>query len=138
MMGLQVELLNSQGVVVEDDAPIMFDEPISQAGSAISYDTETGAFTLPENGNYFIQWWVAADGAETNTGMRFSLNINEVEHSSGASPLVTGQVSGSALIPVGDSAVTMNLTNSSGVSITLEDVNTQAGLTIMGIPTSGG
>ena len=134
VFGIQARLLNSPNIDIEDNAPIIFDTVSAQVGTAISYNETTGVFTISQSGYYLVNWWVATDGSVATTGANFSLNVNGLQHSTGASPAVTGQVTGSALIVVNAEPVTVTLTNESGEVMNLEDTFAQANITILAIP----
>jgi len=134
IFGIQAKLLNHPNSDIADDAPIIFDTVSEQIGTGISYNETTGVFTISQNGYYLASWWVALDGSTITTGANFSLNVNGISHSTGASPIVTGQLSGSALVVVDAGPVTITLTNESGEPMNLEDVYAQANITILAIP----
>ena len=127
-------MLNSPNGDIADNAAIIFDTVSVEIGTAISYNETTGVFTISQNGYYLVNWWVALDGSVATTGANFSLNVNGSPHSTGASPSVIGQLSGSALIVVDAGPVTVTLTNESGELINLEDVYAQANITILALP----
>ena len=135
IFGIQAQLLNSPNIDIASNSPIIFDTVLEQIGTAISYNETTGVFTISQNGYYLVNWWVATDGSDATTGANFSLNVNGAPHSTGASPAVTGQVAGSALIVVNAEPVTVTLTNESGEVMNLEDTFAQANITILAMPT---
>lgn len=134
IFGIHARLINSPNINIADEAPILFDTVTTQIGTTIVYDNTTGVFTISRNGYYLVNWWVALDGSTVTTGANFSLNVNGVSHSTGASPIVTGQLSGSAIIVVNAQPATITLTNESGEALNLEDLYAQANITILAIP----
>lgn len=134
LLGVQTSLINQQNLQIANNAPIVFDTILNQAGTAISYNDTTGVFTLSQNGIYFANWWVAANGAAINTGAKFSITVNGAVYSSGVSPNVTGYLSGLALITIDTAPATVTIINTSGDAINLEDTHEQANLVILTTP----
>jgi hypothetical protein len=66
--------------------------------------------TLSEPGLYYATWWVATEGAGPGTYVQFELNVATIP---GDSPIVTGQLNGSALILVTETTL-IQLVNTSG------------------------
>jgi len=137
--GIQVSLVNSGDAEIADNAIIVFDTVKRRVGNAISYD-DAGTFTLSQNGTYMVNWWIAADGTAQWLGTNYSLNVitaSDTIQYAAASPLVTTQVAGAALIVLNEgnpAPATITLTNQSRNTITLEDVFEQGSIAIVAMP----
>jgi len=73
---MQRQLIESPDVEVIQGGTILFNTLVNAEGDAISYNEENGIFTINQTGYYLVNWWVAADGATTNAGTNYSLNVN--------------------------------------------------------------
>jgi C1q domain-containing protein len=128
--GIQAQLINSPGAFLDDDATVVFDTVITNQTSGITYNMETGEFTISAAGNYYISWWTTTDGSAGPVNMVFALNADGSPVAEGNSPIVTGQVNGDALLTVAETPVVITLTNTSGASISYGNINVQANITI--------
>ena len=43
--------------IIENNKPILFNKSIINANSNITYDYNTGHFTINSDGIYYIRWW---------------------------------------------------------------------------------
>jgi len=135
LSGIQVALRGSQGQGLADKAIIFFDSPINRIGTAITYNTTTGEFTISQTGYYRVDWWATIDGSNDNMGLVIALNVNGSIYSRAVAPPVTSQVSGSALVTINDVPATFTITNESGHLVTFEtNVAIQANIVIMAVP----
>ena len=84
----------------------------------ISYNAVNGEFTLAAVGNYYVDWWVAINGAGLALTSSFGIVVNAGTPILGSSPLVVDEVSGNALITVAAAPATLTLDNTTGDIIT--------------------
>lgn len=131
LSGLQMQLVQAADLVTEDGANVLFNMVISQPSPDISYDSMTGEFLLPAGKNYYISWWVVTNGTETVSSVEFTVVVDEIFIAVGASPLVTGQLSGSALITGKAGISVLSLRNTSNDRIRYAKTSVQAGLVIV-------
>lgn len=131
---IQKELIDATKSTIPIASPIVFNVILSQTGSAINYSDTTGVVTISQTGYYLVHWWVSIDGTGLTSNVIFSLNKNGGPHSQASSMPMTGQISGSALIPVEFAPTTLSITNISGVEITLGNVKSQAGMVVFSVP----
>ncbi|HBE84456.1 MAG TPA: hypothetical protein DDW53_01640, partial [Lachnoclostridium sp.] len=105
------------GTSVANGSPVIFNTILNNQSINISYNTSTGIVTLNAEQNYYISWWVSTDGAGPSTYVEFTLQINGSSGVSSSSPIVTGQLSGMALITVGAIPSTIALVNTTGQTV---------------------
>ena len=130
--GIQAQLNNGRRSIISDSETVVFNSILNNQNSNISYNQTTGEFTITETGDYYVSWWVTTGGSSQFTNMSFSIVINGTPHSIGTSPIVSGQVSGSELITVGATPVTIKLINNSSNDILFADTPVQANIVILG------
>lgn len=128
--GIQANLTGSGGELLLADELVIFDNVINNQSSDISYDSTTGEFTISKPGNYYISWQVTTDGSELTTDLNFSINVNGVPYSMVSTPIVTGEVSGSALVTIGAPS-TISLVNSSEQTVLIALTDVQANIVIV-------
>lgn len=131
--GAQVQL---QGVVptIDTDAPVIFDTVITDNSSGIAYDSTTGEFTITESGTYYINWWFSADGSPIATTIDLSIVTSTGEVITASNPILSGQMSGNALLDITASVgtpVTFQLINTTGNEIFVGTTTVRADLTII-------
>ncbi len=132
MTGIQAQLLTTGVTTIPVGGAVIFNSVINDLAPGISYNFGNGQFTITQTGNYYVAWWVAADGAATSPEISLALNLNGIPFSIGSSPLVTGQVSGEAFVTVGITPSTINLTNVSSDTVALSSaVPVQASIVIL-------
>lgn len=129
--GIQLQLIQAAGVLVENGQNVLFDEVVNQPSPDISYLGETGEFLLPGGKNYFVSWWAAVDGTAFSSAVEFAITVDGVLYSASASPHVTCQLSGSALVTAGKGPARLALMNRSGNTIRYAPVSVQAGMVIV-------
>ena len=61
-----------------------------------------------------MTWWVSTDGAGPSTFVDFTIQVNGGGGVSASSPIVSGQLSGTAFITVGVAPATIQLVNTTG------------------------
>ncbi len=112
-----------------DGAVVPLDTALSNS-SDITFDTGTSTFTITTPGNYYVTWWVAADGAGASTFVEFSIQVNGTDNISASTPITTGQLSGSAVVTLaaGD---TITLVNTTGETAGFGAVPIQANVVIL-------
>ena len=112
-------------------ANVLFNVVLNDQSINISYNSATGVFTLNGNGNYYVSWWVATSGAGASSTVSFDAVFNGSSIVRSSSPVVTGQVNGSALITVGAVPATFSLANSTGQTVTYANTPVQANIVIL-------
>ncbi|MEY8354852.1 hypothetical protein AALB39_16045 [Lachnospiraceae bacterium 54-53] len=106
----------NDGTQVANGSPVLFNISNDQSAN-ISYDTATGIATLTAPGNYYVSWWVSTDGAGPSTYVEFTLQSSSSGGVSASSPIVTGQLSGIALVTVTTAPATVSLINTTGQTV---------------------
>lgn len=129
--GIQAQLQGSPAAILADEAKIIFDTVVIDASDQISYDTNTGDFTISAPGNYYVNWWVTTDGSAGPVNVVFGLFVNGSSVSIGNAPVITGQVEGNAFLSVSTAPATVSLVNQTGASILLANTLAQADITII-------
>lgn len=130
LRGIQAQLVNSVGQMIDDGSNVIFDTLINDKSKAISYNSITGEFTINATGNYYVTWWVAADGTAGHTNVTFVVNKNSGGSIYSSSPSVTGQVVGSALITVDTKPTIITLVNKSICMVAFAATPVQANIII--------
>ncbi|MPN15425.1 hypothetical protein SDC9_162758 [bioreactor metagenome] len=77
-----------------------------------------------------MTWWIATDGAEPSTFVRFDLQVNGGGVIPSVSPIVTGQLNGSALITISSIPSTVRLINNTGATVMYGNTPIQANIVI--------
>lgn len=135
LSGLQVQLQGSSSGTVGNDSNVLFDTIINAPTSGIAYNSGTGTFTVSEAGNYYISWWVNADGAQMQTTVEFGIEITAggtgTISAASYSPITSIQLNGNALISVTTIPTEFVLTNNSGATVQYGLSSIQANLTII-------
>ena len=127
--GIQASLVGAGGGTIPDGTNVLFDT-LNNMGSDISYDPVTGLFTVTRRGDYNVAWWVATDGAGAATSVSFAVEVNGVPYSTASSPIVTGQLSGDALVSLNMVPATISLVNVTGDDVFVPAIPVQAGIVI--------
>jgi len=113
--------------------PVIFNLILNAQTPDISYDNQTGIFTINQTGrnnSYLINWWVMAESS-LSMPIRFALFFGGVFYPI-SSPWGERQISGSLLNVVGDAPVEVVLRNQGDSAVILPDVDIQAQITIIG------
>jgi len=133
LSGLQVQLQESSGGTVANGTNVLFDTTINAPSANITYNAGVGTFFINQPGNYYISWWVNTDGAEIQTSVSFGIRVvsGPTILASSPDPLVTLQLSGSALLTVTTTPTIFNLFNNSGATVNYGTSAIQANLTII-------
>ncbi len=111
-------------------AAVPFDNIRTDRGN-ISYNQGTREFIINETGYYLVNWWIATGGIPAPSTINFALRLNGVTQSQSASPLGTGQVSGTAVVWVAQAPSTLTLVNDSGAAISIPATAAQGDITIV-------
>ncbi|MEL7624305.1 MAG: hypothetical protein AAGU12_12020 [Clostridiales bacterium] len=111
-------------------AAVPFDNIRTDRGN-ISYNQGTREFIINETGYYLVNWWIATGGIPAPSTINFALRLNGVTQSQSASPLGTGQVSGTAVVRVAQAPSTLTLVNDSGAAISIPATAAQGDITIV-------
>ncbi|MBP1994874.1 hypothetical protein J2Z66_006515 [Paenibacillus eucommiae] len=136
LVGIQAQLQESGADTIDDGDNVIFDTVINNQSSNIIYNAATGEFTIVAVGNYYINWWVSTDGAGPSTSVTFDIVLNGGVGISGTSPIVTGQLNGSALITVGAIPANIALVNVTNETVNYGITPVQANIVIIeiGVP----
>lgn len=118
---------------VANGDPVPFDTEIASFG-AVSYDPGLNAFVINEYGIYYATWWAATDSVEGSTFVSFTVTVNGLDLNSGVSPLVTGQVNGSAIFAA-SAGTTVSLVNNTGSEVTFVPLGPKANMIVMRLGT---
>ena len=127
LRGIQVLLTGAGGALIPNGGSVLFNSVINNQTHDISYSA--GNFTISAPGNYFVTWWVATDNVVSLT-VTFEVRINGGGGIPGSSPLVVGQVNGSAFITINSAPAILTLVNNSGGTATLSSTPAQASIII--------
>lgn len=130
LSGIQAQQVGAEGTVLADGGNVIFDSLLNDQSDNISYDTATGVFTITAPGNYYVDWWVGTDGAGPGINVTFAVAVNGVEYSAASSPIVSGQLSGEALVTVTDVPTTITLVNASDNDVFVPTTPIQANIVI--------
>lgn len=133
LSGIQMQLIGGAQRVVESRESLVFDMAVNDQSPDISYNPLSGEFTLTRAGSYFVSWWIATDGSEYSTTLSFSLFVDAAGYALGSTPIVTGQLNGSALVTVEAVPTTLTLKNISPDAVALASAPVQANLVILQI-----
>lgn len=135
--GFQAQLNNAADMLLEENHNVVFNLVINQASSNIIYNNITGQFTLSANKNYYVSWWVAVNGSDTVSSVEFAAAINNSAFAIASSPLVTCQLSGSALIPVAIEPQILSIMNVSKNPVRYAVTAIQANIVIIELAVKG-
>jgi hypothetical protein len=130
LSGIQAQQLDAEGTVIADGGNVIFDSLLNDQSDNISYNSATGEFTITEPGNYYVDWWVGTDGAGPGTNVTFAIEVNGVEYSDASSPIVSGQLSGEALVTVTTTPTIITLVNTSGNDVFVPTIPIQGNIVI--------
>lgn len=133
LAGIQVQLVGSAISTIDDGANVVFDTIVNDASLAVSYNPLNGVFTINQPGNYYVNWWVNADGAGPSPTVTFSVRASNGQtiSASSTSPITSLQLNGNALITAGVGPVTLSLVNNTGQTAFLGSSAIQAEMTIL-------
>jgi hypothetical protein len=135
---LEVQLQSAETTSVASGAPIIFDTTVSALSAFISYNNVTGTITVTQTGIFYINWWVSTDGlgGGADVVITFALVSSAGDNIKASTPILTGQISGNALISIVASAgspVTLQLVNSTDGTIGFGATPIKADLTIVNV-----
>ncbi|HKM32751.1 MAG TPA: collagen-like protein, partial [Oscillospiraceae bacterium] len=98
---------------------------------SVNINYNAGVFTITEVGNYYVTWWVSTDGAGPSTSVSFGIELNGGGAIIASSPIVSGQLNGSALLSVGAVPATVTLVNETGEPVNIGITPIQANMVII-------
>ncbi|MCB2362055.1 collagen-like protein [Clostridium estertheticum] len=135
LRGLQVQLQDPEAVSVAPGATVIFDTTINDLSAFLSYNNITGEITITQTGVFYINWWVSTDGigGGADVFINFSIITSQGDNIEASSPILTGQISGNALISVAASPVTLQLVNATDGTIGFGATPIKADLTIFNV-----
>lgn len=133
LTGIQAQLLGFGGQVVSDSSSVVFDTVTNATSPDISYSAVTGAFTITSPGTYYVSWWIATDGVQFGTDVSFAVAVDGLVTAGASSPLVTGQLTGSALVSVFIVPTTLTLQNTTADDVVVASTPVQANIVIMSV-----
>lgn len=134
-LGVQAELAGAGAVrIIPAGQNIVFSRISDEENQDISYNAQTGVFTVNKTGKagfYLVNWWIMAEGS-TGLNLTMALNVNGVPFSKVSTEFLQIQLSGFALIPVNNGPFEITLSNAGTSDIALSNSETQANITIVG------
>ena len=128
--GTQAELNSAEGDILPNGDNVVFNTVLNNQSSDIIYNPVTGEFTITAPGNYLVSWWFATDGAGPAINVSFAVDVNGVPYSIASSPIVSGQLSGDALVTVTTTPTVVTLVNVTGEDVFIPTTPVQANIVI--------
>lgn len=119
LSGFQVQLTTSDPVTIPDNGNVIFDTIITSILPAISYDATNGVITISDNGVYYINWWIGADGSTVAPQILFAIVVSDGQTIPSATPIMSDNMSGNALLNITTAPVTLSLVNQTGNDVFL-------------------
>lgn len=129
--GIQAQLTDAGGGIIADNDNVVFNEVVNDQSPNITYNDVTGAFIITSPGNYYVDWWFAADGAGPATSVSFAIAVDGVPYSTSSTPIVSGVIAGEALVTVTTTPVVITLVNVTGEDAFVPDIPVQANIVIL-------
>lgn len=133
---LELERVEPQGdvVVVFENGTLMFDTIVSNEGTMISYDANTGIITFNEAGFYYLDWFVAPVFGLTTDGSNWAIQTSQSQLTIiGSSHVKVSVTTGFAILDV-EAGETARLINVSDGAISLSQaVKSKAGLVVYNV-----
>lgn len=121
--------------IINQDESIVFNKCIINANPNISYNYNTGHFTINSNGIYYVSWWANIHSCEDDYAS-FSIKSCRGDNI-GSSTTKKEQLCGDALLSVYDSHLNFSLINNSNSSIGLcPYTNIKANISIFKVSSS--
>ncbi|HWQ77173.1 MAG TPA: hypothetical protein VN381_00005 [Anaerovoracaceae bacterium] len=114
-----------------DDENVIFDTIINDQTDNIIYNPATGAFTITRAGNYYVSWSVATDGAGPAINVTYAVTVNGLPFAAMSSPIVSGELSGEALVTVETAPAVLTLVNVTGEDVFVPLTPVQANIVIL-------
>lgn len=138
LRGLQLQLQGAYTALVGRGENVIFDVVIKDRAPFITYDMLTGTIAIQEAGIYCVSWWVSVDGIGNGTDIfiTFGIVTSTGEDIRACSPIVTGQVSGNALLEIDATVknpVILKLVNVTDGTIGFGQTSVKADLTIVNV-----
>jgi hypothetical protein len=128
--GVQAQLDDAGGAVLANGSDVAFNTVINDQSTDITYNPVSGDFIITKPGNYLVSWWFATDGAGPATSVSFAVEVNGVPYSTASSPIVSGQLSGTALVTVTSTPTVITLVNVTGETVFIPTTPVQSGFVI--------
>ncbi len=132
LQGLQVQLVLGDISEIAANANVLFNNLVNNSSPFITYNAATGVFTILTPGTYYINWWVAVDGAAASPIVSFSIVTSTAQTFTAASAIVSTQVVGNALITA-LAPLTFALNNTTGDTAFIPDLAVQASLVVLSV-----
>ena len=126
---MDASLLQGVQTTIANGGLILFNNIRNQKGS-ISYVLGSGQFVISQTGYYLVNFWVGTNGTESSSTITLDLRLNGVAVSQACTPIVTGQVMGTALVAVTTVSSTLTVVNNTGTVVSLAPTQVQAEITI--------
>ena len=108
------------GGEIADGANVFFNNQVWLSDD-ITYNEDTGVFTIETEGVYEINWNIAAQSSQAATGLSFVIDAAGSTDITDSTPIKTGQLSGISVIVADQPPVDFSLRNVSGQSVYLPD-----------------
>ncbi len=109
----------------------MFDKCVIDLDDDISYNYNSGHFTLNPNAVYSIRWWVCGFTGSYDESLSLKISTSRGEHIESSIIDNYGQIYGEAIIKVDNSSLQFALVNNCDTPITLyPHINVKANISI--------
>jgi len=128
-----VQLTSPAKVFVADKEIVKFNTVINKSDKNITYNSETGRFTLLKPSNYLVNWNISVEGTATAPFFSFSLCVNNRIYGTATAPIATSFLSSSSLITANDLSTTIELLNTTGDTVRLHEISPMANIVIANI-----
>lgn len=97
---------------IEKKHPVFFNKYIINLSSDISYDYNSGYFTINSNGIYHISWWISGYCGINSEPLSFKIRSCKGDTIESCTPFSSGQIHGEAIIKVSNNHLSFALINS--------------------------
>ncbi|MDU4961787.1 MAG: collagen-like protein, partial [Sporomusaceae bacterium] len=131
LSGIQVQYITGDWQVMANGAALPFNTVATALSPDLSLNTTNGEITVAEPGVYYVSWWVAVDGSTEALTINFSLQMDGSDVSAAGTPVLSGQLSGAALITVPAPATILTLVNITGNDVYIGNTIVQANLVVV-------
>ncbi|MFA6860151.1 MAG: hypothetical protein WCR30_02030 [Clostridia bacterium] len=126
-----MQLRGLSGETVANGANVLFDSLVLSTGDGITYNRDTGVFTIHNSGIYEVNWVINTNGAGEATSVSFCAEIGAtVIDETSSAPITSLRLYGQGLFEVGRSPALLALVNRTGAIVTFGTSAIQASFII--------
>jgi len=136
-VGIQAILQNTASLIIDENAPIIFDTVLTSVGRGIVYNQETGAFLIKQPGHYKVSWQIVVEGSNASRFINFGINVNDDLFSSLPMPVTAGTFGSDTLITTKTPNSTVTLVNNTGDTVRLSRHLPSANIVITSLSLEG-